>query len=365
MVGSVRRTVRAAFASMALAAICGTAHARSEAPDGAVVMEIHRGGLAYDAQGESHAALSMFGQACDLGLAAACTMAGQIEHELATSGKDHIRAARKFAKACRAGDDVACTGTGIAIAPLSRASSEEPDGAMTFALLAMAEECRHAGGEQACVDAAQLLGADDEAAIDLAVAREYAARACAKEHRPACVGVAMLPSDSRTSEDTLRRQDAQCALGWAGGCDALLEPLMEGAAGKDGERYLGLLQAACDERVGIACANLGLYFSQGPESVQSPAIAHRYMRLGCDGFVAKACFAYGVMHKKGIGGRIDEARAISLVAHACELGHPAACATLARIAGESEEGKAAGIAPSEALRRACRLGDRASCPGTW
>lgn len=363
MVGSVRREVKAALGCIALAAICGTANAGSEGPDGNVVMEIHRGGIAYDAQGESHAALSMFGQACDLGLPAACTMAGQIEHELATNGKDHIRAARMFAKACRAGDDLACTGTGIAIAPLLRASSAEPGGAMTFALLAMAEECRHADGEQACIDAAQLLGADEEASIDLVVAREYAARACAKERHPACASVAMLPIDSRTSEEDLQRNDTLCALGWAGGCDALLEPLMEGAAGKDGERYLDLLQAACDERVGIACANLGLYFSQGPESVQSPGIAHRYMRLGCDGFVAKACFAYGVMHKKGIGGRIDEARAISLVAHACELGHPTACATLARIATESEEGKAAWIPPSEALRRACRLGDRASCAG--
>ena len=85
------------------------------------------------------------------------------------------------------------------------------------------------------------------------------------------------------------------------------------------------------------------------------------MRYGCDAFVAKACFAFGVMHKKGIGGRIDEKRAVSLVAHACELGSPKACATLARIAGESETGTAAGIAAAEALRRACRLGDTSSC----
>lgn len=365
MAGSLRRKMKAALGCIALAAACGTANARSEVPDGDVVMEIHRGGIAYDAQGESHAALSMFGQACDLGLSAACTMAGQIEHELANNGKDHIRAARMFAKACRGGDDLACNRTGMAIAPLSRANSAEPDGTMTFALLAMAEDCRHPNGEQACVDAAQLLGADEDQGVDLFAVQRYAARACEKESSPACVGVAMLPTSNRTSEEAFQRNDALCALGWAGGCDALLEPLMEGTAGKDAERYLNLLQAACDERVGIACANLGLYFSQGPESVQSPGVAHRYMRLGCDGFVAKACFAYGVMHKKGIGGRIDEARAISLVAHACELGHPSACATLARIASETEEGKAAGIAPSEALRRACRLGDKASCPGTW
>ena len=85
------------------------------------------------------------------------------------------------------------------------------------------------------------------------------------------------------------------------------------------------------------------------------------MRSACDLYVAKACFAYGVMHKKGIGGRVDDTRAQSLVAHSCEIGSPKACATLARIAGESEEGEVAGVSTTEALRRACRLGDKPSC----
>ena len=113
--------------------------------------------------------------------------------------------------------------------------------------------------------------------------------------------------------------------------------------------------------MGIACANLGLYYTQGPKDAYFPGIGFRYMRSACDLYVAKACFAYGVMHKKGIGGRVDETRAQSLVAHACEIGSPKACATLARIAGESEEGEVAGVSTMEALRRACRLGDKPSC----
>ncbi len=333
----------------------------AEVSDGDKVMEIHRGGLAYDAAGERLAALSMFGQACDMGLPAACTMAGQVEHETASNEKDHIRAARMFAKACRAGDDLACERTGMALGPLSRANSTEPDGVMTFALLAMGEECRHPGGEQACVDAAQLLGAQDGPGIDLFAARAYGARACEKEASERCTGVAMLPAGNRTSDETFQRSNLLCATGWAGGCDALLEPLMEESVGVDAKRHLDALVAACDERVGIACADLGLFYSQGPESARNPGAAYRYMRYGCDAFVAKACFAFGVMHKKGIGGRIDETRAVSLVGHACELGSPKACATLARIAGESETGTAAGIAAAEALRRACRLGDTSSC----
>lgn len=333
----------------------------AEASSDDKVMEIHRGGLDYDAAGERLAALSMFGQACDLGLPAACTMAGQIEHETASNAKDHIRAARMFAKACRAGDDLACERTGMALGPLSRANSTEPDGVMTFALLAMGEECRHPAGEQACVDAAQLLGAEEEPGIDLVAVKAYGLRACEKEVSAHCSGAAMLPAGNRSSDEAFQRNALLCASGWAGGCDALLEPLMEEIAEVDTKRQLDALRAACDEGVGIACADLGLYYSQGPENTRDLGAAYRSMRYGCDAFVAKACFAFAVMHKKGIGGRIDEKRAVSLVAHACELGSPKACATLARIAGESETGTAAGIAAAEALRRACRLGDTSSC----
>lgn len=337
------------------------AHNGASERDGEALMEIHLNGLAYDAAGEKLAALSMFGQACDLGLPAACTMAGQIEHETASNDKDHIRAARMFAKACRAGDDLACERTGMALGPLSRANSSEPDGTMTFALLAMGEECRHEGGKQACVDAAQLLGAEEEPGIDLVAVRDYAARACEKQAASSCVGVTMLPKSERSPEDTFQRSDLLCATGWAGGCDALLEPLMDEAIARDKQAHLSALTRACEEQIGIACANLGLYYSQGPQDARDETASYRYMRQGCDAFVAKACFAFGVMHKKGVGGRIDETRAASLVDHACELGHPKACATLARIAGESPTGKTEGIAASEALRRACRLGDTSSC----
>ena len=349
-----------AYACLAAAAGFIAGPAVAEVFDGETVMEIHRSALAHDAMGEGSSALSLFGQACDLGLPAACTMAGQIGHETASNDKDHIRAARMFAKACRAGDDLACERTGMALGPLSRANSTEPDGVMTFALLAMGEECRHPGGEQACVDAAQLLGAEEEPGIDLVAVKAYGFRACEKEVSAHCSGAAMLPAGNRSSEEAFQRNALLCASGWAGGCDALLEPLMEETAGEDIKRQLDALTTACGEGVGIACADLGLYFSQGPESAKNPGASYRYMRYACDAFVAKACFAFGVMHKKGIGGRIDETRAVSLVGHACELGSPKACATLARIAGESETGTAAGIAAAEALRRACRLGDTSS-----
>ncbi len=342
-----------------LGSIAGPALA--DPPDGDTVMEIHRGGLAYDAQGESYQALSMFGQACEMGLAAACTMAGQLEHELADSEKAHIRAARMFAKACREGDDYACTQTGKALGPLSRANSTEPEGLMTLTLLRMGEECRHEGGEQACKDAAQMLSDNDEIGVDLFVVRSYAERACADGDRPGCVSVAALPAAIPSTEETLGRNEALCMAGFAGGCDALLDPLMAATAGDETEWSIGVLKAACDEWVGSACANLGHYYSQGPEDILQLAEARVYMRKGCDAFVSKACFAFGVMQKKGMGGPVNTPRSVSLVAHACELGHAKACTTLAKIAELNNETEAGGVSTAEALRRACRLGDRNAC----
>lgn len=350
------------IACSVLAAVAAPAAiAQQMPPDGEVVMRIHRDGLAYDAAGEQHAAVSMFGQACDMGLAAACTMAGRVEHDLASNGKDHIRSARMFAKACRMGDELGCAGTGLALGPLSRANSTEPEGLTTLALLMMGEECRHEGGAQACVDAADLLGSGDDIGIDLAAVREYAVRACADEDRAGCAGLAVFPDVGNSPAEIREMREAACMAGRASGCDALLDELIAGADGKYREDNVALLQKACGEWVGIACADLGLYYSQGPEEYRQPDLARSFMRLGCDAFVAKACFAFSVMHKKGIGGPANEKRAVSLVGHACELGERKACNTLALIATSSDDGIAAGHTPEQARARACRLGERQAC----
>lgn len=121
------------------------------------------------------------------------------------------------------------------------------------------------------------------------------------------------------------------------------------------------LTKACDAWIGIACANLGLYFSQGPDEYRHPAVARIFIRNGCDAYVAKACFAYGVMHKIGIGGPESEKRAPSLAGHACEPGERKACMTLAQIASSSDVGSAAGFTPDRAREHACRLGERQAC----
>ena len=74
-------TVAARIFAPVLLAAAGTstfAEAKERPFDDEAMMEIHRGGLAYERDGDTYAALSMYGQACDMGLAAACTLGGQI-----------------------------------------------------------------------------------------------------------------------------------------------------------------------------------------------------------------------------------------------------------------------------------------------
>lgn len=161
--------------------------------------------------------------------------------------------------------------------------------------------------------------------------------------------------------DAAERASAHCLAARADGCITLLAFLL-----KDEERVkapdaLTILQQACAVQIGIACANLGLFYANGPTRARDDSAARRFMRAGCDGAVAQACFAFAVMHKKGIGGPVHRNRSVELVAHACDLGWAVACETLATIIGDGD----ASAQPDQdapALRqRACRLGSENAC----
>src|SRR3546814_19255530 len=98
----------------------------------------------------------------------------------------------------------------------------------------------------------------------------------------------------------------------------------------------------------------------GPIAARDDSAARRFMRAGCDGAVAQACFAFAVMHKKGVGGPVHRNRSVELVAHACNLGWAEACETLATIIG-ARDAAAQPAQDAHALRRrACRIGSERS-----
>lgn len=345
-------TATTLLASAALMAPAAAQDAVEAAPE---PLALHKTALSAEQSGDMASALDGFARACDAGLAPSCTMAGLIKLEGAERIEPLMDAARDLAAGCLAGSDFACAGMGMALGNASaRATGKE--GFVAIALLQMGEDCRAAPDGSACNDGAALLRAEERGGADMDAVYRYAAKACARDVRPGCLPTAANPEDRVLTAD----QAASHCLAWrADGCNSLLETLLKSGDSQSGA--MTTLESACAHRFGIACANLGLYFSQGPVAARDDDGARRFMRAGCDGAVAQACFAFAVMHKKGVGGPVDTKRSVALVVHACDLGWPKACETLATIVEDGEAPAGPDHHPATLRQRACQLGSDGAC----
>lgn len=332
--------------------------APAAAEEAADPFTLHQLSLAAERRGDMTLAIDGFARACERGLAPSCTMAGLARLDRAEGVEALMDAARELAAGCLAGSDFACAKMGAALAKAAaRATGEE--GFVAIALSQMGEDCRAAPNGGACHDAAALLRAEERGGADMDAVHRYAARACTREARPGCLPTA---ADAEGGSQTADRAAPNCLARRADGCNMLLDTLLNSE--DPGSGALTTLEGACADRIGIACTNLGLYFSQGPIAARDNSAARRFMRAGCDGAVAQACFAFAVMHKKGVGGPVDEKRSVALVAHACDLGWAKACETLATLAEDSGAAAGGDHHHSTLRQRACRLGSEGSCgPG--
>lgn len=319
---------------------------------------LHRTALAAEARGEAASAVDIFSQACLAGLASSCTMAGLARLEQSDETDALMEAAQQLAVGCLAGSDFACTKMGFALGRVS-AQLRGNEGFVAIAMLQMGEECRARPNDGACHDAAALLRAEDRGGADMDAVHAYAARACANERRPGCLPVAAPPPT--TESGAYDRASAYCRSARADGCIALLDLLLKDADRPAIPLARQALEEACDGRIGIACANLGLYYSHGPVAARDEEAARRFMRAGCDGAVAQACFAFAVMHRKGIGGPVNLKRSVELVAHACDLGWAEACEIMAMLVQEADASAVPGRDAAALRQRACRLGRDESC----
>ncbi len=351
------RTFAAALVAAAALFTPATVVASAAADEPADAFALHQAALTAERQGEMTLAIESFDRACAMNLAPSCTMAGLAKLDDANGSEGLMAAARDLAAGCLAGSDFACAKMGVALGQAfpGVASAE---GFAAIALLQMGEDCRAAPNDTACYDAAALLHAEERGGADMGAIQRYAATACNRNAYPGCLPVATLTADE---SDAVENASAHCRAARADGCMTLLAFLL-----KDKERVkapdaLTILQQACAARIGIACANLGLFYANGPIGARDDSAARRFMRAGCDGAVAQACFAFAVMHKKGIGGPVNRNRSVELVAHACDLGWAQACETLATIVGDGDA-SAQPDQDAQALRqRACRLGSRSAC----
>ena len=285
-------------------------------------------------------------------------MAGLAKLEQAVETEALMDAASDLAVGCLAGSDFACTKMGFVLGHISEQSPGN-EGFVAIAKLQMGEECRARPNDGACHDAAALLRAEDRGGADMDAVHAYAARACANEPRPGCLPVAVPPT--KTESGAYIRASAYCRSARADGCIALLDLLLKDADRSAIPLARQALEEACDDRVGIACANLGLYYSHGPIAARDEEAARRFMRAGCDGAVAQACFAFAVMHRKGTGGPVNHKRSVELVAHACDLGWAEACEIMAMLVQDADASAVPGRDAAALRQRACRLGRDESC----
>lgn len=346
-----------AAGSLLLASLAAPVSAVEEESEASTFL-LHRTALAAESRGEMSLAIDIFSQACLAGLAPSCAMAGLARLERADAIDTLMEAAQQLAVSCLAGSDFACTKMGFVLGRIS-AQSPGNEGFVAIAVLQMGEECRTRPNDGTCHDAAALLRAEDRGGADMNAVHAYAARACANKRRPGCLPVAAPQPTTETG--AYDRAEAYCRSARADGCITLLELLL-----KDTDRPAiplarQALEAACDDRIGIACANLGLYYSHGPVAARDEEAARRFMRAGCDGAVAQACYAFAVMHRKGIGGPIDQGRSVELVAHACDLGWAEACEIMAMLVREAGASAVPGRDAAALRQRACRLGRGDSC----
>lgn len=319
--------------------------------------QLHHAALAAEVRGDILVAVEEFDRACSLGLAPSCTMAGLVKLDRNSDVDALMEAARDLSAGCLSGSDFSCVKLGEVLETVS-AQSQGGEGFSALAMLQMGEECRAAPTGGACHDAAALLRAEERGGADMDALQTYAAKACTRAARPGCLSVAAPIVEGENTADQASRH---CLTARSDGCSALLERLLLNEELPETLAARTALEQACDKRVGIACANLGLYYSNGPDAVRDDSVARQFMRAGCDGAIAQACFAFAVMHKKGIGGTANQQRSVELVSHACALGWAKACETLAVIIQDSGTSAMPGWDAAALRTRACRLGHDSSC----
>lgn len=351
------KSLAAALVAAAVLFPSATMMASAAADEPADPFALYQAALRAERRGAMKLAIESFDRACAMKLAPACTMAGLAKLDEGNGSEELMAAARDLAAGCLAGSDFACAKMGVVLGKaFSGVASAE--GFVAIALLQMGEDCRATANHTACYDAAALLHAEERGGADMGAVQRYASRACDLEAYPGCLPVAALPADEG---DAFERASVHCIAARADGCMTLLALLLKDEERAKAPDALTILQQACAEKIGIACANLGYYFANGPVGARDDSAARRFMRAGCDGAVAQACFTFAVMHKKGIGGPVNRLRSAKLLAHACDLGSAEACETWATIVEDGDAPAQPGQGAHALRQRACRFGGANAC----
>lgn len=315
----------------AVASPCAFARAMlGRKPGEALRLTVQRGGEALTLEVALANAFELYEGPCGAGEAWACFGLGRFYLE-GDQGvpQDLDRAAELLDRACDGGSAAGCAGLGLLVR--DRAGAEDPERA--FELFTRAcDDGDAAGCQNLAYQYALGLGVPKN---DLQAAVLYR-RACEQGDAIGCYNAGLMHEQGR---------------------GFLRDPINATAD----------YQQGCDGGYALACTNLGYLYEHGTGVAKSEGTAVELYRRGCEGDGCSpgdptGCFNMGVAHRDGLGGlSADGAAAVPWFERACDADSGMACANLANLYRDGDGVPADQNRAAELYRRACELGDEASC----
>lgn len=274
----------------------------------------------------------MLTEACDLGATEVCRYAGRMWIDGRGVDANPPRGMAMIARACDAGDALACLAGVRWLAEATRAL-EVSDGERMRRRLEFEERCL-AGASDACFVVGVAFGAGREG----------------------------FPRDVRAA---LRAWERGCNLGDAGSCKNLGDTLAyESGVARDAERATAAFERACGMGATLGCANFAYRLETGQGVARDLTRARALYRESCAAGAAYACMHIDMLAARGAGAPADPARALAYWQNACDRRDARACAFVALMYDDAT-GTARDEAKSlEAMSRACSLGERRACAWT-
>ncbi len=223
------------------------------------------------------------------------------------------------------------------------------------------------GGASSCFYLGVTSERGDDA--DLAAALRAYDRACEGGSTTACHNAGLMHFNGRGCEAdpaiAAERWQAGCEGGFARACEVLGESYRDGTGvEQDAQRARQLFESACEDGIGSGCNNLGSLYLQGHLGERDGPRSLPFFERGCDLGIVVGCRVAGELLEGNDGVQANPARAVTLLARACdaEEGDGDACAHLGLLRHEGAEGVP--VDEAAALRRferACTLRDRFGC----
>ena len=225
------------------------------------------------------------------------------------------------------------------IRPVPAADAAYSDGDYKTAARLWGEACE-GGNPTGCYELAIVYRDGEGVAADHKKEAKLLGLACDGAEGRACfnLGLAADPWGKDSPAASPKQQQAAtayyergCAAGHQESCVNLGGRLVAGrGAPKDVARGVKLLETACytnDERMGAACYTLSNLYDghNGAEAGANPALANRYLDLGCALANFDSCINLGYHYRTGYGLKRDMIRSNTLYAMICEDGSEDEC----------------------------------------